>query len=132
MKILNTRLFKLIIYLTALILSLGTLKAQYDELDLCRTAVYLLDNGNLSKSVSKTLVKSLENVIEDEVKRLKVKERFYNTGCNNEDCAGKELDKTKVNFAFILNSDLSVTPGRGEIVLTNILYDFILFQKTPK
>ena len=86
-------------------MSLGTLKAQYDELDLCRTAVYLLDNGNLSESVSKTLVKSLDNVIEDEVNRLKVKEGFYNTGCNSEDCAGKDLDKTKVNFAFILNSD---------------------------
>lgn len=124
MNIQKYRIYKLIINATAIIFSLGTLKAQYDELDLCRTAVYLLDNGNLSESVSKTLVKSLENVIEDEVKRLKVKERFYNTGCNNEGCAGKELDKTNVNFAFILNSDLSVTPGRGEIVLTNILYDF--------
>ncbi|MGY8780551.1 MAG: OmpA family protein [Fidelibacterota bacterium] len=105
-------------------LTLGPLTAQYDELDLCHTAIYMLDNSKLSKSVSKVMVKALEGALEDEVKRLKVEERFYKTGCQSEDCAGKDLDQTKLDFAFILNSDITVTPGVVEIVLTNILYDF--------
>jgi len=118
------RRLKHIILIAGMILASGKLMAQYDELDLCRTSVYMLDNGRLSKGISKILVKTLENVLEDEVNNLKVKERFYKTGCNTEDCAGKELDRTKLNFGFILNSDLTVTPGIVEIVLTNILYDF--------
>jgi outer membrane protein OmpA-like peptidoglycan-associated protein len=115
---------KNIIKLMAMTLAFSTLTAQYDELDLCRTGIYMLDNDKLSKNVSKIMVKTLENILEDEVKRLKVKERFYKTGCESEDCAGKDLDQTKLDFAFILNSDITVTPGIVEIVLTNILYDY--------
>jgi outer membrane protein OmpA-like peptidoglycan-associated protein len=115
---------KNIIKLMAMTLAFSTLTAQYDELDLCRTGIYMLDNDKLSKNVSKIMVKTLENLLEDEVKRLKVKERFYKTGCESEDCAGKDLDQTKLDFAFILNSDITVTPGIVEIVLTNILYDY--------
>ena len=115
---------KNIITLMAMTLAFSTLTAQYDELDLCRTGIYMLDNDKLSKNVSKIMVKTLENILEDEVKRLKVKERFYKTGCESEDCAGKDQDQTKLDFAFILNSDITVTPGIVEIVLTNILYDY--------
>ena len=93
---------KNIIKLMAMTLAFSTLTAQYDELDLCRTGIYMLDNDKLSKKVSKLMVKTLEEVLEDEVKRLKVKERFYKTGCEAEDCAGKDLDQTKLDFAFIL------------------------------
>ena len=115
---------KNIIKLMAMTLAFSTLTAQYDELDLCRTGIYMLDNAKLSEKVSKVMVKTLEEVLENEVKRLKVKERFYKTGCESEDCAGKDLDQTKLDFAFILNSDITVTPGIVEIVLTNILYDY--------
>jgi len=111
---------------------ISQLSAQYDELDLCDTGVYMLDNNKLSSNVSKILVNSLENVLEDEVENLKVKERFFKTGCNSEDCAGKDFDNTKLNFGFILNSDLTVTPGRVEIVLTNILYDYNDDKITPQ
>ena len=115
---------KNIIKLMAMTLAFSTLTAQYDELDLCRTGIYMLDNAKLSEKVSKVMVETLEEVLENEVKRLKVKERFYKTGCESEDCAGKDLDQTKLDFAFILNSDITVTPGKVEIVLTNILYDY--------
>ncbi|MGY8750920.1 MAG: OmpA family protein [Fidelibacterota bacterium] len=117
-------ILKHFILIMGIMLPSANLLAQYDELDLCRTSVYMLDNGNMSSGVSKLLVETLENVLEDEVNNLKVKDRFYKTGCNTEDCAGKDLDRTKLEFAFILNSDLTVTPGVVEIVLTNILYDF--------
>jgi hypothetical protein len=60
----------------AMTVAFSTLTAQYDELDLCRTGIYMLDNAKLSEKVSKVMVKTLEEVLEDEVKRLKVKERF--------------------------------------------------------
>ena len=126
------KILKHIIFVTVIMLPSSKLLAQYDELDLCRTSVYMLDNGKLSSGVSKILVKTLENVLEEEVNNLKVKDRFYKTGCNTEDCAGKDLDETKLDFAFILNSDLTVTPGIVEIVLTNILYDYNDDKITPQ
>ena len=123
---------KHIITLTVMTFLLSALTAQYDNLDLCRTGIYMLDNAKLSKNVSKVMVRALEEVLENEVKRLKVKERFYKTGCEAEDCAGKDLDQTKLDFAFILNSDITVTPGVVEIVLTNILYDFNDYKITSQ
>jgi hypothetical protein len=86
-------ILKHFILIMGIMLPSANLLAQYDELDLCRTSVYMLDNGNMSSGVSKLLVETLENVLEDEVNNLKVKDRFYKTGCNTEDCAGKDLER---------------------------------------
>ena len=43
---------KNIIKLMAMTLAFSTLTAQYDELDLCRTGIYMLDNAKLSEKVA--------------------------------------------------------------------------------
>ena len=56
------------------------LETPEQDLDICRSTVYILQN-NLPKSTSKKISKKLSKELRRVKKGLKVKKRYYNTDC---------------------------------------------------
>ena len=82
------------------------LETPEQDLDICRSTVYILQN-NLPKSTSKKISKKLSKELRRVKKGLKVKKRYYNTDCRFIDCVVEDVGKTKASHAFVLDNSVN-------------------------
>ncbi len=81
------------------------LQTPEQDIDICNSTIYILQN-NLPKRTSKKISKKLSKELRKVKKRLKIKKRYYNTGCGFVDCVVEDIGKTKV----LLKEIVSVSP----------------------
>ena len=81
------------------------LQTPRQDIDICNSTIYILQN-NLPKRTSKKISKKLSKELRKVNKRLKIKKRYYNTGCGFVDCVVEDIGKTKATHAlYDFNSD---------------------------
>ena len=73
--------------------SSSLLLSPQQDLDICQSTVYILQN-NLPKRTSKKISKKLSKQVRRVKKGLKIKKRYYNTDCESIDCVVEDVVKT--------------------------------------
>ena len=103
--------------------SSSLLLSPQQDLDICQSTVYILQN-NLPKRTSKKISKKLSKQVRRVKKGLKIKKRYYNTDCESIDCVVEDVGKTKATHAFVLDNNVNPLGSDRGIVLRELLYDF--------
>ncbi|MBF89996.1 MAG: hypothetical protein CMG75_10185 [Candidatus Marinimicrobia bacterium] len=103
--------------------SSSLLLTSQQDLDICKSAVYILQN-DLPKRTSKKISKKLSKQVRRVKKGLKIKKRYYNTDCESIDCVVEDMGKTKATHAFVLDNNVNTLGTDKGIVLRELLYDF--------